>query len=258
MNINRSCVISTIALLAGFSAHAADADKANVTRLFRDVVDPKNQADYEAGVKTYNKCLAEHGLKATWIAWGHETGNVYAYSYATGPHTWADFDTMHTVSKPCDAVWRSAANPYLEGEISVFAIDQPELSHMPKERDATPALISVTLFTVGDKYGSDDAFTDGMKKIAAAAEKSKWSRPYSVMKTKGGDKDAPDYILLTPYKNWAAYGAGPDPALWKMVEGVYGKEETGTLRKSLNEALKDTSNHVDSYNEELTYSPPKK
>lgn len=258
MKINRSCVISTIALLAGFSAHAADADKANVTRLFRDVVDPKNQAEYENGVKAYNKCLAEHGAKGAWLAWGHETGNVYMYSYASEPHTWADFDAMHAVSKTCDAVWRSAANPYLQGEISVFAIDQPELSHMPKEHDATPALISVTLFTVSDRYGSDEAFTDGMKKIAAAAEKSKWSRPFTVMKTKGGDKDSPDYILLSPYKNWAAYGAGADPTLWKMVEGVYGKDETETLRKSLNDALKDVSNHVDAYNEELTYTPPKK
>jgi hypothetical protein len=258
MNINRSCVVSAIALFAGFSAHAADADKASVTRLYRDVVDPKHQADYEAGVKTYNKCLAEHGLKYTWIAWGHETGNVYMYSYAAGPYMWSDFDTMHAVTKPCDQVWRTAANPYLQGEISVFTVDMPELGYMPKEREATPALISVTLFTLSDLYGADDAFADAMKKIAAAAHKSKWTRPYSVLKTKGGDKDAPDYILLSPYKNWAAFGAGADPTVWKMVEGVYGKDDTEALRKSLNGALKDVSQHVDSYNEELTYIPPKK
>lgn len=264
MKIITSCVVAAIALSAVTGVHAAEADKAkpadtaNVIRIFRDVVEPAQQVAYEAAVKTYNKCLGQHGLKYSWLAWGHETGNTYAYSYAAGPYTWADFDTMHETSKACDDAWRAEANPHLKGEVSVFLVGMPELSHPPKDKDAKHALINVTAFTLKSISGSDESFTDGVKKITAAAEKSNWSGHYTLYKVRGGDKDMPDYLIVTPYKNWAEYGAGANPPVWKMVEGVYGKAETDALRKSLDDALQDVSSHVDNYSAELTYDAPKK
>ena len=129
----------------------------------------------------------------------------------------------------------------------------PELSRMPG-KDAKPGLINVTFFTLKTSREADDAFTEGVKKITAAAEKSKWSGHFTFYRTRGGDKDSPDYILVSPYKNWAEYGAGPNPSVWKMVEGVYGKQDTDALRKSINDALQDVSSHVDSFNAELTYT----
>lgn len=258
MKIIRSCVVSAIALLAANGVHAAEASKANVTRVYTDTVDPAQQQAYEAGVKNYNKCLGQHGLKYAWLAWGHETGNTYMYSYAAGPYTWADFDTMHDASKACDDTWHTEANPHLKGESSAFLIEMPELSHPPQDKNAKPALINVTFFMLKGDRGADDAFTDGLKKITAAADKTKWSGHYTVYKSKGADKDAPDYLIVSPYKNWAAYGAGADPTVWKMLENADGKENAEAVRKSINDALKDVSSHVDNYNEELTYNPPKK
>jgi hypothetical protein len=259
MKIIASCVVTAIALLAGgVSAHAAEAAKANVTRVYTDTVDPAHQQAYETGVKNYNKCLGEHGLKYAWLAWGHETGNTYMYSFAAGPYAWADFDTMHVVAKPCDDTWRAQANPHLKGETSAFLIEMPELSRMPADKGAKPALINVTFFTLKGDRGADDAFTDGLKKIVAAAEKTKWTGHYILYKTKGADKDAPDYLILSPYKDWAAYGAGADPGVWKMLENADGKDNAEAVRKSINDAIQDVSSHVDNYNEDLTYTPAKK
>jgi hypothetical protein len=258
VKIITSYVIAAIAMLAGGSVHAAEAGKANVIRTYTDTVEPAQQQAYETAVKAYNKCLGEHGVKYTWIAWGHETGNTYMYSFAAGPVTWADFDTMHETSKACDDTWRAQANPHLKGETSAFLIEMPELSRMPKDKDAKPALISVTFFTLKGDRGADDAFTEGMKKIVAAAEKTKWSGHYTLYKLKGADKDAPDYLILSPYKNWAAYGAGADPGVWKMLENADGKENAEAVRKSINDAIQDVSTHVDNYSEDLTYNPPKK
>ena len=257
MKIIGSCVVTAIALLAGASVQAAEGKKADVIRVFTDTVDPAQQQAYETAVKGYNKCLGEHGLKYAWLAWGHETGNTYMNSYAAGPYTWADFDTMHETSKACDDTWRAQANPHLKGETSAFLIEMPELSHMPTD-NAKPALINVTFFSLKGDRGAEDAFTDGLKKIVAAAEKTKWSGHYTVYKTKGADKDAPDYLILSPYKNWAAYGAGADPTVWKMLENADGKDNAEAVRKSINDALQDVSSHVDNYNEDLTYNPPKK
>jgi hypothetical protein len=258
VKIITSCVVSAISLLAATGIHAAEADKANVTRIYTDVVEPAHQQAYETAGKNYNKCLGQHGFKYTWKAWTHETGNTYAYSYAGGPYAWADFDKMHETSKACDDSWRTEVNPHLKSETSAFLVGMPELSRMPADKDAKPALINVTLFTLKTSREADDAFTDGVKKITAAAEKSKWSGHFTLYKTRGGDKGSPDYVLVSPYKNWADYGAGPDPSVWKMVESVHGKQETDALRKSLNDALQDVSNHVDNYNADLTYTASSK
>jgi len=249
-------VVSAIAWSAVASVHAAEGDK--VIRIFRDVVEPAQQVAYEAAVKNYNKCLAQHGFKYSWLAWNHETGNVYMYSYAAGPYSWADFDSMHETSKACDDSWRSEANPHLQGEVSVFLVEVPELSHPSKDKDAKPALINVTAFTLKSANGSDDAFKDAVKKITAAADKSNWSGHYITYRLRGGDKDMPDYLVISPYKNWAAYGAGANPPVWKMLEGVDGKPAADAVHKSLDDVVQDVNSHVDSYSAELTYTPPGK
>ena len=254
MKIITSCVLSAIALLAVAGVNAAEPDKANVSRVYNDTVAPADQIAYETGVKAYNKCLAEHGFKYTWTAWGHETGNTYLYSYVTGPHTWATFDAMHDAGKACDDAWRTNANPHLKGETSAFAVAMPELSHVSKDKDAKPALMRVTFFTLKQGHVSNEAFTDAMKKIAAAAEKANWPDHYLVQKIRAGGKESPDFILVSQHKNWADFGAEANPTLWKMVEGVYGKQDTDALRKSINDALEDVSSHVDSYNADLTYT----
>jgi len=252
VKIITSCVVSAIALSAAINIHAAESDK--VIRIYRDVVEPAQQQAYETALKSYNKCLGQHNVKYSWLAWNHETGNTYMYSYAAGPYSWADFDTMHEVSKACDDTWHSEANPHLKGEISVFLVEQPELSRPPKEKDAKNALINVTAFTVKSVSGADEAFRDVVKKITAAAEKSNWNGHYVLYRVRGGDKDSPDYLLVTHYKSWAEYGAGANPPVWKMVEGAVGKQEADAIHKSLDDALQDVASHVDSYSAELTYT----
>ena len=258
MKIMTSCMVSAIALLAVANIHAAEAEKVNVSRVYTDNVAPADQQAYEAGIKNYNKCLSQHGFKFAWIAYGHETGNTYAYSYVSAPGAWADFDTMHTTGKVCDDTFRTEGNPHLKSETSAFLVEQADLSRMPKDKDAKPELINVTLFTLKSSREADEAFNDGLKKIKAAGEKSNWSGHYTVYKVRAGDKDSPDYILVSPYKNWADYGVGFNPPVWKMVEGVSGKADTDALRKALNDAIQDVSSHVDSYSAELTYIPSAK
>ena len=253
-----SCVASAIALLAVANVHSAEADKANVTRVYNDSVAPADQKAYEAGVKNYNKCLGQHGFKYTWSVWAHETGNTYMYSYVAGPYTWANFDAMHDAGKVCDDAWRTQANPHLKGETSAFLVGMPELSHQSKDTDAKPALIEVTYFTLKHGHEATEAFTNAVKKITAAATKSNWPNHYMTEKVRAGDKDSPDFILVSQYKSWADFGAEPDPSLWKMVEGDYGKKDTDALRKSLNDAIQEVSSHVDSYNADLTYTSSSK
>jgi hypothetical protein len=255
MKILSVCVAAALAIPAVSSALAAEPGKAVVTRVFSDTVAPAEQQAYETGEKAWNQCLHDHGVKFNVQALVHETGNTYMYSYTVGPYAWADFDEMTTAMKSCDATWRSQGNPHLKGETSEFVVDQPEMSHMPMgwQNQAPSALLDVMFFTL--KHGRDahDAFVAAAKKIAAAAEKAKWPYYFRFLEVQGGDEGSPDYILVMPNKSWAEYGEEADPSLWKMVGGVYGKAETNALRKSVNDAIDHTSEHVDRYNADLSY-----
>ncbi|HEV7122056.1 MAG TPA: hypothetical protein VGN24_01350 [Rhodanobacter sp.] len=255
MKILTVCVISALALTTAAGALAAEANKAVVNRDWTDTVAPAQQQAYEAGLKAYNQCLHEHGLKYSQVTVTHETGDTYKYSTVTGPYTWADFDAMDVAAKPCDATWRAQSNPHLQSETSVFMVDQPELSHMPTgwEKQAPPAFLDIIYETLKPGHDASEAFTMTVKKIAAAAAKSQWPYYFRVMRVQGGGEGSPDYVLVLPQKNWADYGAEASPSLWKMVEGVYGKDDAAALRKSFNDAVEHQSSHVDRTNMDLSY-----
>ncbi|MGH8213706.1 MAG: hypothetical protein ACREPP_10820 [Rhodanobacteraceae bacterium] len=254
-----ACVVTTLSLAAATSTWAADANQMVVSRNYNDTVAPVDQQAYEAGVKAFNECLHKHGSKYTWTALSHETGNVYKYSYVIGPYTWADFDAMGATDKDCDATWRSQGNPHLKDETSSFLVDQPDMSHMPTgwNKQPQPPLMSVTYFTLNPGHEANVAFTTAVKQIAAAAMKAKWPYYYRTLKVEGGDEGSPDYILVFPQKSWADYGMEADPSVWKMLEGVYGKSDADALRKSINDAIKTSSEHIDSYNADLSYTAGK-
>lgn len=246
-------VASMVALLCITGVHAAEMGKADVVRDYTDTVAPADQQAYEAGIKSYNQCLGQHGYKYTWTALLHETGDTYQYSYVSEPSAWAAFDAMHTAGKACDQTWRTEVNPHLKSETSVFLMRTPELAYMPGGMPMTSALTDVTYFTLKPGHEAAEAFTDVARKIAAAAGKTKWSQHFAVLKVVDGGQGAPDFIVVSYAKSWADFGEDADASVWKMVEDAYGKQEAATLRKSLNDAIQEVSSHVDSYSADLTY-----
>ncbi|MGI0081274.1 MAG: hypothetical protein ACRECH_16830 [Nitrososphaerales archaeon] len=242
-----------VALVCFTSVQAASMDKDNVSRVYTDIVAPADQMAYEAGVKAYNQCLGQHGFKYTWTALNHETGNTYAYSYVSAPTTWAAFDDMRTSGKACDSVFQSATNPHLRSETSSFLVRMPELSHM--SMDLSSGLVGVIFYTLKHGHAANEAFTNAAKMFAAAAAKTKWPYPYMLSRVEQGDAGAPDFILSYPAKNWADYGEDLNPSFMKMLENAYGKKKATELLKSFNDAVQDTSSHLDSVNTDLTYTP---
>ncbi|WHZ19002.1 MAG: hypothetical protein OJF55_001151 [Rhodanobacteraceae bacterium] len=259
MKILTACVVAVLAASAIGSAFAADSDKAVVWRDYTDTVAPANQQAYEAGAKAYNQCLREHHVKFDEPTVTHETGNDYMYSTDIGPVTWADLDTLAEQSKPCDAVWRAQANPHLKGETSAFMVTHLDMSHLPAgwRTGTPPPILHVIDYTLKPGHEAGTAFTDAVKKIAAAAGKTKWPYYWMTAEIQGGGEDAPDYILVIRSKNWADVGMEPNPALWKMVAGVYGQADADALRKSLDDAIAKTSDHFDKYNADLSYTAGK-
>lgn len=250
------CLISALALSGMVGARAADTAKASIMRVFTETVAPPDQSAFEAGIKSFEKCLAEHGYKFSWIGWLHETGDTYQYSFVSAPAPWATLDAMQTQGSACVASWRNDVNPHLKGESSALLEVKPELSHMGKDMGATAALMEVTVFKLKPGHEAHEAFTAAIKKVAAAADKSGWSSHYTVVQVMDADHGAPDFLLASYSSNWTDFGKDADPPVWKMVEGVYGKTDAAALRKSLNDAVQEVSSHLDSRSAELSYTAP--
>lgn len=252
-------ITAWLALVAGLfcvlGVQAADDSSPRVIRGYTDWVAPAEQQAYESGIKAYNQCLGEHGFKYAWMALNHETGDAYAYSYVTEPLTWADFDVMRESGKACDGTFRESVNPHLKRETSGFMKVVPEMSYMPKGSDMGQGYVDVVLFTIKPGHDADESFRDAVTQVTAAAVKAKWPGRYQVMHVIDSGDDAADYILVSPSKDWADFGAEPDPAFWKMVASVHGEVQAKSLRKALDDAIKHVSAHVDRYNGELTYRP---
>jgi hypothetical protein len=259
MKVLTACVVAALAASAVGSAFAADSDKAVVWRDYTDTVAPAHQQAYEAGLKAYNQCLAEHHVKFSEPTVTHETGNDYMYSSDIGPITWADLDTLATETKACDASWRAQANPHLKGETSAFMVTQPDMSNLPAgwQTQTPPPILHVIDYTLKPGHDADVAFTGAIKKITAAAVKAKWPYYWMTARIEGGGDGAPDYILVIRSKNWADVGTEPNPALWKMVASVYGQTDADAIRKSLDDSFAKASDHYDKYNADLSYTAGK-
>ncbi|WP_233840128.1 hypothetical protein [Dyella sp. 2HG41-7] len=247
-----------LALILGSAAQAADKPATKVARVYNDIVAPADQQAYEAGVKSFNQCLQKHGFKYTWTAWSHETGDTYSYSYTSAPMPWSGFDDMDAAGKACDATLRSDVNPHLKSETSAFLQTSPDMSHVANVADPPPKLMEVTFFRLRPGHEASESFAANAKKIAAAADKSKWPYYFQMARVIDAGDGAPDFILISTSKSWAEFGADPDPDVWKMIEGVYGKTEATAIRKAINDDIKEVTAHVDSYNADLTYTAPEK
>lgn len=245
--------LASVAACSMGTALAADAPKPMLIRDYTDIVSPADQQAYEAGIKSYNQCLSQHGFKYTWTAWSHETGDTYAYSYTTDAVPWSAFDTMRSTSKACDPIFRSSVNPHLKSEVSGFVEARTDLSHMPKGMELTSPYIQVIDFKLKSGHEPHEAFVDVAKKIAAAADKAKWPSTYMIGEIQQAGPDAPSFVVVIPAKSWEDLGKEPDTPLWTMVENVYGKQDAQAMRKALNEATESSASHVDSYNTELSY-----
>lgn len=256
MKVLTVCVVAALAASAVGSAFAADSDKAVVMRDFTDTVAPAQQQAYEAGLKAYNQCLREHHVKFSEPTVTHETGNDYMYSTDVGPVTWADLDSLDAQAKACDATWRAQGNPHLKSETSAFMVLQPDMSSLPAgwKTQAPPPILHVIDYTLKPGHDAAVAFTDAVKKITAAAIKAKWPYYWSTMQIEGGGDGAPDYALVIRSKNWADVGTEPNPALWKMVAGVYGQTDADAIHKSLDDSIAKSPDHFDKYNADLSYT----
>lgn len=251
-----ACVVAALLVFGIASTHAANAGKALVTIVYTDSVAPAEMQAYVAGIEAYTRCLRAHGVTFNEYAVDHVTGrDTYQISVYREPMTWAQRDKLGSESRPCKATFNARVNPYLKSESSAVKVEEPEMSHLAAggKNHAPPPFLHVFNYMLKSGPAANAAFSDAMKKIAAAAARTKWPYYWDAVAIEGGGEGAPDYQLAIGGKNWADVVAEPDPSLWKMVANAYGQTEADTVRKALDDAIAKMSDHFDKYDAELSY-----
>jgi hypothetical protein len=244
------------ALMCAGGVQAAGTTPTSLSFDIEDTVAPAQQAAYEAGVKNYNQCLSQHGVKFAVPALEHVTGNTYVYSYVVILPNWAGLDANHAMARVCDSAFESDINPHLLSETAAITTVMPGFSHYPNNVAPITPLTEVVSFTLKPGMAAYNAFTKGVKAIYAAEAKSNWPHYSELDAMNYAGPGAPDFQLIIPAHSWAEIGTPESPSVWKMLANVYGQRKADEIRKSIDDAIASTEEHVDRYDRSLSYMPP--
>lgn len=251
-----SMLAATVAaVLCAGGAQAASMNPTSMSFDIEDTVAPAQQLAYEAGVKSFDRCLSQHGFKYPVMALEHVTGNTYVYSYVINVPDWAAIDTVHATVGACNSVGMSDINPHLLSETSAVTTVAPGFSHYPKNMAPTMPLTDVVSFTLKPGMAAYKAFTNGAKEIYAAEIRSNWPHYSEMSAMNYAGPGAPDFQLIMPAKSWAEIGNPPSPSWTEVLAKVYGQQKADAIRKSLDDAIANTEEHVDRYDPALSYTP---
>jgi hypothetical protein len=243
------------ALICAGGVQAASTTPTSLSYDIEDTVAPPQEAAYEAGVKAYNQCLRQHGFKFAVLALEHVTGNTYAYSYVVTLPNWAGLDTIHAMAGVCDSEFEADVNPHLLSETASVSTVMPGFSHYAGDATSMTPLTDVISFTLKPGRAPYDAFTKAVKAIYAAEAKSNWPHYSELDEMNDAGPGAPDFQLIIPARSWAEIGTPASPSVWKMVAKAYGQRKADEIRKSIDDAIASSEEHVDRYDPSLSYTP---
>ncbi len=219
-------------------------------------VAPPEVRAYEAGMKAFDQCLVRNHFPYRVIALVHVTGEEHRYSYVTDPGSWSDFDPFFKQANLCVSAWRTYVDPHMLSSSSQYDIWMPGMSNLASDKTPDSGGFYVVEVTLKSGHQAYETYVKDVRMIYSAMEKSKWGGHWATIEVNGGGPNAPNFVLMIPFKNFEDWGKPIKPPLWEMMANVYGRKKADELRNELNEVVKHTSSHYDAVDPKLSYTPP--
>ena len=247
------CLIVFLGLSCAASFAQGNDKTVNVGRVY--VMTPKSGMvkQFEDGRKRHMDWHKKQNDTWRWETWQIETGpSTGSYYSTTFGHNFADFDTWEAKLGAPDAA-DSATNmgTYLtDSGDNGFWMVLGDMSH-PPDASAPLKLAEVNHFFL--KPGSEDDFSNAVKKINDAIVKSNWPAHYIwYVLVDGGE--SPHYVLLLFMNGWADL-AEPDPPFNSMLEKAMGRHDAEAILHTLNQNTKRISTETIRFRPDLSYIP---
>lgn len=237
----------TALCLAPFgTALAQDDDGADMGRVFLVDVKDGHGEEFREGIKAYFDCYGENGGKRNWNVYTAESGKLGRYAFTFGGHKWAVFDEQEEASKACSEVFQEQFLAHIDKAKSEFTRYMAEQSNVQNEEHTVAWVIN---FEVDDGM----RFVEAVSKITEAAKEAEWGN-YAWYSVEAGGRHSGDFFVVILGEKFADFDEEMDP-LWKMVEGVHGKETAEKLRADLDETITDDWADIWRRLPDLGYSP---
>ena len=188
----------------------------------------------------------------TWAIWQVETGESTGSYFSTSfGHSWQDLDAWEQKMGTAD-IADGAANlaPYAASTTASIWMVMKDLSRPPNTNDP-PKLAQLNHFLL--KPGSERDFTDAIRKISDAINKTNWGAYYTWYDLQDGG-EGPHYVLLVYMNGWADL-AGPEPEFPMMLEKAVGRHDAEALLHAVDNNIKREWTETIRYRPDLSYVP---
>lgn len=220
--LNCLAVLVLVSTIAVSDAMAQDENPSRLLSMTEFTIKGGHDTQFREGVTAWKTCYLENDGEWEWNMWRRIQGEGIVYGMTSFMDLWAEMDESDEAGMACQSLAQSMIIPHVETVVRNFARTIPAFS---KSAPAPMEAISVYYYQVnnGAKFRSTVASVqDAMRKVEGEP-RGYW---YSLV---GGDLNAPDFFVVTPYANFAAMDA-PRDGVWTVVENAEGKETRDQLQ----------------------------
>lgn len=205
-----------------------------------------HSAQFEDGVKKWKECYLGNEGDWSWGMWKRVQGEGTVYALNGLMENWAEMDVSDDeAGKDCASIVMNFIMPHVEKSSYNLAMTLPDWSR--KSIGAETGLVWVSYFRVKDR----DMFVDVVKDVTSVmAEKEGEPRGYWYS-FQGGGEYAPDYMVSSPYANFAALDEDEEGA-FTMYEKAKGKKKADEMKNKWRMAVDAGWSYIWEYKEELS------
>lgn len=238
--------IANALLLAVFSIGMLTAQNDNSVLMTLNEITVKygHNAQFIEGVKQWKDCYLENNGENSWGMWKRVQGEGNVYVMTGLKDNWAEIGQSDPVNKDCYAILMNFIMPHVEKVHFNIARSMPDLSRTwPNDTK----VIWVTYYKV--KNSPD--FIDIISAVGNFMKEKEGSTRGTWFDYAGGARDAPDYMVTTPYSGFAQMDI-PRDRPWKLYSDAVGKEKTDEMGVKWRAAVEDSWSYLFELKSELS------
>lgn len=203
---------------------------------------------FKEGVKKWKECYLENKGEGNWNMWHRLQGEGNVYVMTGSKANWAEMDKDDPVNKECYAVMLNFIMPHVEKTNFNIAKNMPEIS-ITWPKDAKHAW--VTYYKVKDGI----SFKEIITAVMGAINNKEGSMRSIWREFQGGSSDAPDFMVSTPYKTFAALDIIRDSPL-KIYTDAVGSKKAEEMRAKWLQTVTDSWSYIFTLNTEMSHPKP--
>jgi hypothetical protein len=213
-------VFATISLIT-FST-IVSAESPSVARIVVFQAKPGANLQMEEAIKKQMDWRREQKDDWRWLTWEYVSDEVGRYALATFGHAWQDYD-QPKISPWVEEVSQGALAGLSVSPVVIQYFDHLEEVSALGTAKETPGMAEIAVFHV--QFGKTAQFYEAVRQFHHALQKARSPQRYEWFELLSGG-EGPQFMLLLPRRNWAAFDTKRDVLFEALEKSVGTKKST--------------------------------